>query len=102
MQNFDSDMKAKKANSALFFSQTTWWFDALKRIEKIIPLKNAFEQRKKKPGLKFNPGLALIPLRTTGSLSLFRLTFLLTALCHQAFLSLRRTHLGPALRVGLR
>ena len=45
MQNFDSDMKAKKANSALFFSQTTWWFDALKRIEKIIPLKNAFEQR---------------------------------------------------------
>ena len=39
--------------------------DALKRIEKII-LKNAFEQKKWKPRLKFNPGLALIDLRTTG------------------------------------
>ena len=29
-------------------------------------LKNAFEQKTKKPGLKFNPGLALIGLRTTG------------------------------------
>ena len=27
---------------------------------------NAFEQKKKKPRLKFNPGLALIGLRTTG------------------------------------
>ena len=26
---------------------------------------NASEQKKKKPGLKFNPGLALIGLRTT-------------------------------------
>jgi len=26
---------------------------------------NAFEQKNKKPGLKFNPGLALIGLRTT-------------------------------------
>ena len=42
-----------------------WWFVALKRIEKII-LKNAFGQKKKKPGLKFNPGLAVIGLRTTG------------------------------------
>ena len=33
--------------------------NALKRIEKIIR-KNAFEQKKKKPGLKFNPGLTLI------------------------------------------
>ena len=39
--------------------------DALKRIEKIIR-ENAFEQKKKKPRLKFNPGLALIGLRTTG------------------------------------
>jgi len=31
----------------------------LKRIEKIIQ-KNVFEQKKKKPGLKYNPGLALI------------------------------------------
>ena len=34
-------------------------------MEKII-WKNAFEQKEKKPGLKFNPGLALIGLRTTG------------------------------------
>ena len=32
-----------------------------KKIEKII-LGNAFEQKKKKPRLKFNPGLALILL----------------------------------------
>ena len=30
---------------------------ALKRIEKIIR-ENAFEQKRKKPGLKFNPGLS--------------------------------------------
>ena len=29
-------------------------------------LENTFEQKKKKPGLKFNPGLALIGLRTIG------------------------------------
>ena len=39
--------------------------DGLKRTEKIIP-ENSFEQKKKKPGLKFKPGLALIGLRTTG------------------------------------
>ena len=39
--------------------------DALKRIQKIIR-ENAFELKKKKSGLKFNPGLALIGLRTTG------------------------------------
>ena len=32
----------------------------------LIILENAFEQKKKKPGLKFNPGLELIGLRTTG------------------------------------
>ena len=42
-----------------------WWLDALKRIEKIIR-ENAFEQKKNKPRLKFNSGLALIGLRTTG------------------------------------
>ena len=41
----------------------------MKRIEKIIR-ENAFEQKKKKPGLKFNPGLLLIGLRTTGPSSL--------------------------------
>ena len=40
--------------------------DVLKRIEKIIR-DNACEQKKKKPGLKFNPGLALTDLRATRS-----------------------------------
>ena len=39
--------------------------DALKKIEKIFR-ENASEQKKKKPRLKFNPGLALTDLRTTG------------------------------------
>ena len=38
----------------------------LKKIARIIR-ENTFQQKKKKPGLKFNPGLALIGLRTTGS-----------------------------------
>jgi len=47
--------------------------DALKRIEKIIG-GNSLEQKKKKPGSKFNPGLALIGLRTTGpeSVNIYR------------------------------
>ena len=39
--------------------------DVLERTEKIIP-ENAFKQKKKEPRLKFNSGLALISLRTTG------------------------------------
>ena len=39
--------------------------DMLKRVENIIR-GNAVDQKKKKAGLKFNPGLALIDLRTTG------------------------------------
>ena len=31
---------------------------------------NAFKQKEKKPGLKFNPGLELIGLLTTGRLDL--------------------------------
>ena len=53
--------------SVSFFLPTIWWWDAPKRREKIIR-ENAFGQQKKKPGLKFNPGLALIGLRTTGPL----------------------------------
>ena len=60
-----TDMKAWEANSVLFFLPTIWWLDALKRREEITR-ENTFEQKKKKPGLKFNPGLALIGLRTTG------------------------------------
>ena len=48
---------------------TIWWFDSIKRLEKIIR-EIVFEQKKKKPGLKFNPGLTLIGLRTTGPSSL--------------------------------
>ena len=58
-------MKAEEANSVLFFVPTNWWLDAPKRREEITR-ENTFEQKKKKPGLKFNPGLALIGLRTTG------------------------------------
>ena len=36
-----------------------------KKIEKIIQ-ENAFDKKKKKPRLKFNPGLALTGVRTTG------------------------------------
>jgi len=39
--------------------------DALRRREKIIQ-ENTFKQTKKKPRLKFNPGLALNCLQTTG------------------------------------
>ena len=35
-----------------------------KKIEKIIQ-ENAFDKKKKKPRLKFNPGLALTGVRTT-------------------------------------
>ena len=36
----------------------------LKRIEKVVR-ENAFDEKKERPGLKFNPGFALIGLRTT-------------------------------------
>ena len=65
VRNSISDMKAWEANSVLLFLPTIWWLDALKRREEIT-LENTFEQKKKKPVLKFNPGLALIGLRTTG------------------------------------
>ena len=58
-------MKAWEANSVLFFLPTIWWLGALKRREEIIR-ESTFEQKKKKPRLKFNPGLELIGLRTTG------------------------------------
>ena len=36
----------------------------MKRTEKSFK-ENAFDEKKKRPGLKFNPGLALTGLRTT-------------------------------------
>jgi len=64
VRNLNSDIKAYKERSVLLSLSTVWWLDGLKRIEKII-LENSFEQKKKKSGLKFNPGLPLIGLRTT-------------------------------------
>ena len=37
----------------------------LKKKEKIIR-ESAFDKKKKKPGLNFNPGLVLTSVRTTG------------------------------------
>ena len=36
-----------------------------------IVRENAFNEKKKRPGLKFNPGLALIGLRTTGPVAYY-------------------------------
>ena len=51
IQNLNSDMKAHKSNSVLFFLSKIWSLHAPKRIEKIT-WENAFEQKKKKPGQK--------------------------------------------------
>ena len=71
MWNLILDMKAWEADSVLFFLPTIWWLDALKRREKIIQ-ENAFGhvQKKKEPELKFNPGLGLIGLWTTGPITM--------------------------------
>ena len=61
VRDLNSDMKAQKANSLPII----WWLDALKRKEKIIR-ESAFDKKKKKSGLKFNSGLALTGVRTTG------------------------------------
>ena len=53
--------KRCKANSVSFFLSTIWWLDALKSKDKIIH-ENAFRFFL---GLKINPGLALMGLRTT-------------------------------------
>ena len=65
VRNLNSDVKAYKSNSVLFFLSTIWWLHFLKRIEEITR-ENAFEQTKKKPGLKFYLGLAIIGFPTTG------------------------------------
>ena len=44
-------MKAMKDMKAV------WWLDTAKRIERIIK-ENAFDEKKKKSGLKLNPALA--------------------------------------------
>ena len=47
-------MKAKKANSVLFFLPKIWWLDALKRIEKIIG-KIGFWAKEKETQVKISP-----------------------------------------------
>ena len=47
-----------------------------KRIEKIIR-QCAFDKKKKKPWLKVNPGLALTGVRTTGSITITKLSNLI-------------------------
>ena len=51
--------------SVLSFLSRIWLLDALKRIAKIIP-KRLLYKLIQKPGLKFNLGLVLIGLQTTG------------------------------------
>lgn len=50
-----------KIKFSLILLSTIWRLEALKKIAKIIQ-ENAFKRKKKKPGIKFNPGLALISL----------------------------------------
>ena len=47
-----------KDSEKIQFTSFSLHFDALKRTEEII-WENAFEQKYKKPGLKFNPELAI-------------------------------------------
>ena len=65
MWNPISDLKALQENSVEFFLFRVLLFDALKRTLKIFP-KRLLSKGIKKRRLKFNPGLALIGLRTTG------------------------------------
>ena len=64
------------------------WLATLKRIEKSF-LENAFDEKNKRPGLKFNPGLALISLQTTRPWKkceqqhLVTLTWMLGSHCHE-------------------
>ena len=61
-------MRAKKANSILFALPTIKLMIEYSKTnrEKLIIRESAFDKKKKKPGLKFNPGLVLISIQTTG------------------------------------
>ena len=65
MWNPISDLKALQENSVEFFLFRVWLLDALKRTLKIFT-KRLLSKGIKKRRLKFNPGLALIGLQTTG------------------------------------
>ena len=74
-----SDLKPLQENSLKFLSSRMWLFDALRRTQKIIP-KTLFNKGIKKQRLKFNLGLALNGLPTTGPLCLAVCMTLLVAL----------------------
>ena len=72
VQYFHFRYESLRSKFSFILFPTIWLLGALKGREKIIR-ENAFEQKKKKPGLKFNFGLALIGLQTTGhSCTLFK------------------------------
>ena len=58
-------LKALRENTVQIFLLAIVSLDVLKRIVKIFP-KILLNKEIKKPELKFNPGLKLIGLRTTG------------------------------------
>ena len=63
--NLISGLKALRENSIQIFLLAIWSLDVLKRIVKIFP-KRLLNKEIKKPELKFNPGLGLSGLWTTG------------------------------------
>ena len=65
MWNLISGLKTLRENSVQIFLLAIWSLDVLKRIVKIFP-KRLLNKEIKKAGLKFNPGLGLIGLWTTG------------------------------------
>ena len=70
MWNLISGLKTLRENSGQIFLLAIWSLDVLKRIVKIFP-KRLLNKEIKKAGLKFNPGLGLIGLWTTGAWCLF-------------------------------
>ena len=65
MWNLISGLKTLRENSGQIFLLAIWSLDVLKRIVNIFP-KRLLNKEIKKAGLKFNPGLGLIGLWTTG------------------------------------
>ena len=66
---FELRYESLKSKSSLILFAYNLMIGYSKRIEKIIR-ESAFDEKKKKPGLKFNPRLASTGLRTTGARSL--------------------------------
>ena len=67
----DSDMKVSKTNSVEFLLSTIGdWI--LKKEKRKLSDKMLLIKRKKKPGLKSNPGLVLIGLRNNWAPVFFR------------------------------